>query len=92
MGHHALPVSRQVAADFAYRDPLWVSPVIGGLVFALLFGRQGLLGTWLDAHNIQIMFAYPGMVLATAFVTFPFVARGLIPLMHSRATPRRKRR
>ncbi len=61
--------------------PLWVSPVIGGLVFALLFGRQGLLGTWLDAHNIQIMFAYPGMVLATAFVTFPFVARGLIPLM-----------
>jgi sulfate transport system permease protein len=61
--------------------PLWVSPVIGGLVFALLFGRQGLLGPWLDAHDIQIMFAYPGMVLATAFVTFPFVARGLIPLM-----------
>jgi sulfate transport system permease protein len=61
--------------------PLWVSPVIGGLVFALLFGRQGLLGPWLDAHNIQIMFAYPGMVLATAFVTFPLVARGLIPLM-----------
>jgi len=61
--------------------PLWVSPVIGGLVFALLFGRQGLLGPWLDAHNIEIMFAYPGMVLATAFVTFPMVARGLIPLM-----------
>jgi len=61
--------------------PLWVSPVIGGLVFALLFGRQGLLGSWLDAHDIQIMFAYPGMVLATAFVTFPLVARGLIPLM-----------
>ena len=61
--------------------PLWVSPVIGGLVFALLFGRQGLLGWWLDAHDIQIMFAYPGMVLATAFVTFPLVARGLIPLM-----------
>ena len=61
--------------------PLWVSPVIGGLVFALLFGRQGLLGTWLDNHGIQIMFAYPGMVLATAFVTFPMVARGLIPLM-----------
>src|ERR1700761_4845109 len=61
--------------------PLWVSPVIGGLVFALLFGRQGLLGPWLDAHDIQIMFAYPGMVLATAFVTFPLVARGLIPLM-----------
>jgi sulfate transport system permease protein len=63
--------------------PLWVSPVIGGLVYALLFGRQGLLGDWLDAHNIQIMFAYPGIVLATAFVTFPFVARGLIPLMQS---------
>jgi sulfate transport system permease protein len=61
--------------------PLWVSPVIGGLVFALLFGRQGMLGPWLDAHDIQIMFAYPGMVLATAFVTFPLVARGLIPLM-----------
>jgi sulfate transport system permease protein len=61
--------------------PLWVSPVIGGLVFALLFGRQGLLGPWLDAHKIEIMFAYPGMVLATAFVTFPMVARGLIPLM-----------
>jgi len=61
--------------------PLWVSPVIGGLVFALLFGRQGLLGPWLDAHDIKIMFAYPGMVLATAFVTFPMVARGLIPLM-----------
>ncbi len=61
--------------------PLWISPVIGGLVFALLFGRQGLLGPWLDTHDIQIMFAYPGMVLATAFVTFPLVARGLIPLL-----------
>ncbi len=61
--------------------PLWVSPVVGGLVFALLFGRQGLFGSWLDAHNIKIMFAYPGMVLATSFVTFPLVARGLIPLM-----------
>jgi sulfate transport system permease protein len=63
--------------------PLWVSPVIGGLIFALVFGRQGFLGPWLDAHNIQIMFAYPAIVLATAFVTFPFVARGLIPLMQS---------
>ena len=63
--------------------PLWVSPVIGGMVFALLFGQRGFFGPWLDAHNIQIMFAYPGMVLATAFVTFPFVARGLIPLMQS---------
>jgi sulfate transport system permease protein len=63
--------------------PLWVSPVIGGLVFALIFGRQGFLGPWLDAHGIQIMFAYPAIVLGTAFVTFPFVARGLIPLMQS---------
>jgi sulfate transport system permease protein len=66
--------------------PLWVSPVIGGLVFALIFGRQGWLGSWLDAHNIQIMFAYPGIVLGTAFVTFPFVARGLIPLMQAQGS------
>jgi sulfate transport system permease protein len=66
--------------------PLWVSPVIGGLVFALIFGRQGWLGPWLDAHGIQIMFAYPAIVLATAFVTFPFVARGLIPLMQSQGS------
>lgn len=63
--------------------PLWVSPVIGGLIYALIFGQQGFLGPWLSGHNIQIMFAYPGIVLATAFVTFPFVARGLIPLMQS---------
>ena len=63
--------------------PLWVSPVIGGLVFALIFGRQGWMGEWLAAHNIQILYAYPGIVLGTAFVTFPFVARGLIPLMKS---------
>jgi sulfate transport system permease protein len=63
--------------------PLWVSPVIGGLIFALLFGRQGFFGPWLNDHDIQIMFAYPAIVLATAFVTFPFVARGLIPLMQS---------
>ena len=63
--------------------PLWVSPVIGGLVFALIFGRQGWLGPWLDDHGIQVMFAFPGIVLGTAFVTFPFVARGLIPLMQS---------
>ncbi len=66
--------------------PLWVSPVIGGLVFALLFGRRGWLGPWLDDHNIQILFAYPGIVLATAFVTFPFVARGLIPLMQAQGS------
>jgi sulfate transport system permease protein len=66
--------------------PLWVSPVIGGLVFALLFGRQGWFGDWLYAHDIQILYAYPGIVLGTAFVTFPFVARGLIPLMQAQGS------
>lgn len=63
--------------------PLWVSPVIGGLIYVLLFGRQGWLGPWLLDHDIKIIFAVPGIVLATTFVTFPFVARGLIPLMQS---------
>jgi sulfate transport system permease protein len=61
--------------------PLTVSPVIAGLIFVLLFGLQGWFGPWLQDHNIQILFAVPGIVLATAFVTFPFVARELIPLM-----------
>jgi sulfate transport system permease protein len=63
--------------------PLWVSPVIGGLVYVLLYGRRGYLGPWLQAHDIKIIFALPGMVLATTFVTFPFVARSLIPLMQA---------
>jgi sulfate/thiosulfate transport system permease protein len=66
--------------------PFAVSPVISGLVFVLLFGMQGLLGPWLNAHNIQIIFAVPGIVLATLFVTFPFVARELIPLMQEQGT------
>ena len=61
--------------------PFSVSPVVSGLVYVLLFGAQGLLGPWLKAHGIQIIFALPGIVLATIFVTFPFVARELIPLM-----------
>ncbi|RWM90777.1 MAG: sulfate ABC transporter permease subunit CysW [Mesorhizobium sp.] len=61
--------------------PFSVSPVISGLVYVLLFGAQGLLGAWLKAHGIVILFAVPGIVLATIFVTFPFVARELIPLM-----------
>ncbi|ESX63964.1 sulfate/thiosulfate transporter permease subunit [Mesorhizobium sp. LSHC420B00] len=61
--------------------PFSVSPVISGLVYVLLFGAQGLLGAWLKAHGIVILFAVPGIVLATVFVTFPFVARELIPLM-----------
>jgi sulfate transport system permease protein len=63
--------------------PFAVSPVISGMVFVLLFGMQGYLGPWLSAHNIRIIFAVPGIVLATIFTTFPFVARELIPLMKS---------
>ena len=61
--------------------PFSVSPVVSGLIFVLLFGAQGLFGTWLQAHGLEIVFALPGIVLATIFVTFPFVARELIPLM-----------
>jgi sulfate/thiosulfate transport system permease protein len=63
--------------------PFAVSPVISGLVFILLFGLQGYFGAWLDAHDIKIVFAVPGMILATTFVTFPFVARELIPIMQA---------
>ena len=63
--------------------PFSVSPVISGLIYVLLFGLQGWLGPWLDAHHYKIIFAVPGIVLATIFVTFPFVARELIPLMES---------
>jgi sulfate/thiosulfate transport system permease protein len=61
--------------------PMAVSPVIAGLVYVLLFGRQGWFGPWLEDHNISIIFALPGIILATMFVTFPYVARELIPLM-----------
>lgn len=63
--------------------PFAVSPVVAGLVFVLLFGAQGLFGQWLSAHDIKIIFAVPGIALATLFVTFPFVARELIPLMQA---------
>ena len=66
--------------------PFSVSPVISGLVYVLLFGAQGWLGPWLKAHGIEIIFAVPGIVLATIFVTFPFVARELIPLMQEQGT------
>ncbi|WP_375307024.1 sulfate ABC transporter permease subunit CysW [Bradyrhizobium sp. A11] len=66
--------------------PFSVSPVISGLVFVLLFGAQGYLGSWLRDHDIQILFAVPGIALATTFVTFPFVARALIPLMQEQGT------
>ena len=63
--------------------PFAVSPVVVGLVFLLIFGAQGVLGPWLAAHDIKIVFALPGMVLVTLFITFPFVARELIPLMQA---------
>jgi sulfate transport system permease protein len=63
--------------------PFSVSPVVAGLVFVLLFGREGWFGDWLGAHDIKIVYAVPGVVLATLFVTFPFVARELIPLMQA---------
>jgi sulfate transport system permease protein len=63
--------------------PFAVSPVISGLIYVLVFGLQGWLGPWLSDHNIRIIFAVPGIVLATIFVTFPFVARELIPLMET---------
>ncbi len=66
--------------------PFSVSPVVSGLVYVLLFGAQGWFGPWLDHHGIKIIFAVPGLVLATMFVTLPFVARELIPLMQSQGS------
>ena len=63
--------------------PFSVSPVVSGLIYVLVFGAQGWFGPWLQDHDIQIIFAVPGIVLATVFVTFPFVARQLIPLMNA---------
>jgi len=66
--------------------PFSVSPVIAGLIYVLLFGAQGWFGPWLDAHGIRIIFAVPGLVLASIFVTLPFVARELIPLMQAQGS------
>src|SRR5581483_5295259 len=66
--------------------PFSVSPVIAGLIYVLLFGAQGWFGPWLDTHGIKIIFAVPGLVLATIFITLPFVARELIPLMQSQGS------
>lgn len=66
--------------------PFSISPVISGLVYVLLFGSHGWIGGWLKSNNIEIIFAVPGIVLATVFVTFPFVARELIPLMQAQGT------
>ncbi|MCE8030760.1 sulfate ABC transporter permease subunit CysW [Halomonas daqingensis] len=66
--------------------PFAVSPVVAGLVYLLLYGRTGWLGSWLDGHDIQLMFAWPGILLVTIFVTCPFVARELIPLMQAQGS------
>jgi sulfate transport system permease protein len=66
--------------------PFAVSPVVSGLIYVLIFGAQGWLGPWLGAHGYQVIFAVPGIVLATVFVTFPFIARELIPLMQEQGT------
>jgi len=66
--------------------PFAVSPIISGLIYVLLFGMQGWFGAWLSEHDLQVIFAVPGIVLATIFVTFPFVARELIPLMQEQGT------
>jgi sulfate/thiosulfate transport system permease protein len=66
--------------------PLAVSPVVSGLIFVLLFGLHGWFGGWLDVHNVQILFAVPAIVIATVFVTFPFVARELIPFMQAQGS------
>jgi sulfate transport system permease protein len=66
--------------------PFAVSPVVSGLIFVLLFGAHGLFGPWLQAHGVKIIFAVPGIVLATTFITFPFVARELIPIMEEQGT------
>ncbi|MDB5749844.1 MAG: putative type sulfate transport system, permease component, partial [Ramlibacter sp.] len=66
--------------------PFSVSPVVAGLIYVLVFGAQGWFGPWLQAHDIKVVFAVPGIVLATIFVTFPFIARELIPLMQAQGT------
>lgn len=66
--------------------PFSVSPVVSGLLYVLLFGLQGLLGPWLKAHGLHVIFALPGIVLATVFVTFPFISRELIPLMQEQGS------
>ncbi len=70
--------------------PFAVSPVISGLIYVLMFGMQGWFGPWLAAHDMKVIFAIPGVVLATIFVTFPFIARELIPLMQEQGQRKNK--
>lgn len=66
--------------------PFSISPVISGMIFVLVFGKRGLFGDWLTAHDVKIIFAVPGIVLATTFVTFPFVAKEVLPLMEAQGS------
>ena len=86
LGHHQVPVSRQTVPDHADRPAVLGVAGGGGLVFVLLFGTQGWFGGWLQAHDIKIVYAVPGIILASLFVTFPFVARELIPLMQAQGS------
>ncbi len=82
----ASSIRRKKSAVTLIDLPFAVSPIISGLIYVLLFGAQGLFGTWLAEHDLKIIFAVPGIVLATVFVTFPFVARELIPLMQEQGS------
>ena len=90
--HRPVPLCRAWLLLTVIELPLSVSPVISGLVWVLLFGAQGWFAPALERPGVQVIFAIPGLVLATLFVTFPFVVRQLMPLMRRRAATRRKRR
>jgi sulfate transport system permease protein len=86
VGYRQVRVQRQEPADHADRPAVRDLAVIAGLVFVLLFGAHGWFGPWLQDHDISIIFALPGIVLATLLVTFPYVARELIPLMQQQGS------
>jgi ABC-type glycerol-3-phosphate transport system permease component len=86
VGDRQVRVPRQELLITLIDLPFSVSPVVAGLIYVLMFGAQGWFGPWLAEHDIRIIFAVPGIVLATVFVTFPFVARELIPLMQAQGT------
>ena len=86
LGHRAVSIPGRAILTTLIDLPFAVSPVVAGLIFVLLFGLQGYFGLWLREHHLKIIFATPGLMLATAFVTCPFVARELIPVMQAVGT------
>ena len=86
LGHHQVPVQGKGIMITLIDLPFSISPVVGGLIFVLVFGSNGWFGPWLAEHDIKIIFALPGIIIATLFITFPFVARELIPLMEDQGT------